>query len=135
MNRLKTSFSNLILNKAFGASIILIILIVSIFWNPEKGNLVPCFFREITGHSCPSCGLSRSFFVMSHLHILESFKFHLMGPIIYVSILLLFLKFSIELVTKKEIQIKFNPLIGRIFIGLFICLWVAYWIFKLINES
>ena len=134
MNVFQATSTNVFLNKVFGASVILVVLLASVFLNPENVNLLPCYFREITGHSCPTCGLSHSFFAMSHFQLSKSFKFHPMGPILYVITILLFFKFSIELVMKKDIKIKLNSVVTRTFLGLFFCVWVVHWIFKLMFE-
>ena len=123
------------MNKVFFAYILLMIFLISLFLNPEKVGFLTCFFRQTTGHRCPTCGLSHSFYAMSHLHLQESFKFHLMGPIIYSILLFLFLKFSFEIVTKKEIQIKINPIITKIGLIIFITLWMSFWMIRFFSGS
>ena len=108
-----------ILPKTIFLSILILGFLLSIFWNPEKVNLLPCYFHKITGFSCPTCGLTRSFHAVSHLHLQEAFQLHLMGPVIYFALVFLFLKFSFEIVTRKQIQIKVNPLLSKIALFVF----------------
>lgn len=123
-----------IAHKASWASALLAIFLVSIFFNPEKVSFLTCIFRRTTGHSCLTCGLSRSLYAVSHLHLQESFQLHLMGPIIYLAIIFLLLKFSFETVTRKEIQIRVSPLLKRISLMIFLGLWVCFWIIRFFNE-
>jgi len=123
-----------ILPKAIFLSILMSGLLLSIFWNPEKVNLLPCYFHKITGFSCPTCGLTRSFHAVSHLHFQEAFQLHLMGPVIYFALVFLFLKFSFEIVTRKEIQIKIAPLLSKITLFVFLSLWLGFWFIRLLNE-
>ena len=123
-----------ILPKAIFLSILIIGFLLSIFWNPEKVNLLPCYFHKITGFSCPTCGLTRSFSAISHLHYKEAFQLHLMGPVIYFALVFLVLKFSFEIVTRKEIQIKIAPLLSKITLFVFLGLWLGFWLIRLLNE-
>lgn len=123
-----------ILPKATFVSILVLGLLLSIFWNPEKVNLLPCYFHKLTGYSCPTCGLTRSFFAISHLHFQEAFKLHLMGPVIYFTLVFLFLKFSFEIVTRNEIQIKVNPVLTKTTLFVFLGLWLGFWLIRLLNE-
>jgi len=123
-----------ILPKAIFLSILISGFLLSIFWNTEKVNLLPCYFHKITGFSCPTCGLTRSFHAVSHLHFQEAFQLHLMGPVIYFALVFLFLKFSFEIVTRKEIQIKIAPLLSKITLFVFLSLWLGFWFIRLLNE-
>ena len=43
-----------------------------------------CSWRNLTGMDCLGCGLTRSFVFMGHAQVIESFKLHLLGPVLYV---------------------------------------------------
>lgn len=45
-----------------------------------SGGPVLCPFRRVTGLSCPSCGLSRSWSALGHLQFRQSFRAHPFGP-------------------------------------------------------
>ncbi len=122
------------LNRVAGASLILLVLLISIFVNPERVRLPVCIFRKITGHSCPACGLTRSFYAISHFHLLDSFRFHLMGPLIYFALIVLFIKFIFEILSGREIKIGKNTIILDVGVVMFLWLWIGYWIFRLISE-
>lgn len=120
--------------KVYRAVGLLGVLLIPVFLNPVELGWQVCYFKLITGYSCPSCGMSRSLYAVSHLRLQESFHFHLMGPIIYASLLLLFLKFSFEAVSGRDISVKQNPLILKIVIAAFVSLWFGFGIVRFINE-
>jgi len=123
-----------IISKLIIAAGLFAVLFLSALINPEQAVFLKCYFQELTGHPCPTCGLSHSFYAVSHLRLLESFKFHLMGPIIFMIMLFLFLKFLIEIVTKNEIKIRLNPRITKIMLVVFSFSWLSYWIFRLVTD-
>jgi hypothetical protein len=123
-----------IINKTAITLSLFTILILSIFINPEKANFLICYFQELTGHTCPTCGLSHSFYAVSHLHLMESFKFHLMGPIIFLIILFFLLKFLLEISTQKNLKIRLNPNIIKITLLVFSFSWLSFWIIRLVND-
>lgn len=114
-------------NNVFIVSAFLTLLIFSILIDPRDVSILACHLQNATGYSCPTCGLSRSFYAMAHLDITNAFGFHLLGPLFYFLIVLFFTKHSAELVLKKEIQGTWRPAITRmIFISLII-LWILIW--------
>ncbi|MFT5679730.1 MAG: hypothetical protein ACI8RZ_000635 [Myxococcota bacterium] len=42
-----------------------------------------CIWRRMTGHSCPGCGMTRSFTYMGHGQIFDAFRLHTLGPFLY----------------------------------------------------
>jgi len=123
-----------IISKLVTVSGLFAILVLSILLNPDKANFLTCYFQELTGRHCPTCGLSHSFYAVSHLHLLDSFKFHLMGPIIFMIMSLLFLKFFIEIVTKKEIKVGLHTKTTKIALIIFSFSWLSFWIFRLVTD-
>lgn len=133
---LSTSIGNdNISSKVIYLSLISVILIFSIFINPDKISLSTCAFKDLTGHSCLTCGLSRSLYAVSHLHIIESFGFHLMGPFVFFFLLFFFLKFSIEIITGREILFNVNSIVKKTGIVLFASLWLVFWAVRFLSES
>ena len=110
------------------------LIIASYFLNPLKYDLNRCGFKEMTGYSCPSCGLTRSFYSTSHFHFSKALSFHLLGPVIYLFLLLLAVKFGYEATTGKRTQISLpTPLLKNSLIAFF-GVWLVYWIFKIVGE-
>lgn len=40
-----------------------------------------CMWSQLTGSSCPGCGLTRSFTYMGHGQIVDAFRMHKLGPL------------------------------------------------------
>lgn len=119
----------------FGLAIILfVVLLVAIFVNPEIYPISNCFIHNATGYSCPSCGLSRSFHAGANLHLLQSFGFHAMGPILLLGTTLLFIKLSFESVSGKSIQLHIKSRVMKISMVIVGLIWAADWIYRLIIE-
>ena len=123
-----------ILPKAIIMSFLLSVFLVTAFINPEKTKLLTCQFKNLTGYSCPTCGLTRSFHAFSHLNFQESFRFHLLGPVIYVALLFILIKLSLEVTARKEIRLNINPGEYRIIFFLFFGALFCFWITRLVYE-
>ena len=126
---------NKIIPKAVIVLTLLSVFLVSIFINPEETKLLSCQFKQLTGYSCPTCGLTRSFYAVSHLNFQGSFRFHLLGPVIYAALLFVLIKFSIEIVTGKEITLKIHCGTTKTSIILFFCAFFYFWIIRFIYEQ
>lgn len=54
--------------------------------DPDPPYGIPCcLFRETTGIPCPLCGLTRSFVSLSHGNVERAFRYHPLGPIVYLA--------------------------------------------------
>lgn len=53
------------------------------FGTHQQLGLAPCSFEAVTRVPCPGCGLTTSFTHMAHLHVLDAFRAHLMGPLLF----------------------------------------------------
>jgi hypothetical protein len=126
--------SSQLLSRVFLLTSLLMIFLFSLFWNPEQVSLVPCFFHELTGHSCPSCGLTRSFHAIAHLNFKQAFEFHPMGIIVYVVLLAYLLKFTIEVALRKVVHVILKDWVKKFALvgGLFV--WMGWWIIRLFYE-
>ena len=83
-----------------------------------------CTFHELTGYSCLTCGLTRSFLAVAHGQFSASLGHHLMGPVLYVGMLLLLLRLGAEAAAGRT----WNPGAGfwrstLVFLAL---AWIAY---------
>ena len=123
-----------LLIKTFLAIILLTVFGGAIFLNPEETSFITCVFHEKTGFSCPACGLSRSFYSFSHFNLINSFQYHLMGPIICMSLLFILIKYSFEIISRREIRIKTDPIYIKIFLFIFSGLWICFFIIRFLHE-
>ena len=117
-------------NKAFIVIIFSLLLILTILVDPRDISILACQLKNSTGYSCATCGLSRSFYAVAHFDITEAFRYHLLGPIFYLLILGLFIKSSIELMSKKEIKILTSPKSAKILMIILAFVWLVYWTYN-----
>jgi hypothetical protein len=83
----------LIINIIF-AGVILLILLYSGFFSPDKDNYpVTCIHEKITGEPCVSCGLSHSFSLVVRGRIEEAYNWNKYG-------MRIFLFFALQLVMR-----------------------------------
>lgn len=56
---------------------ILVLLFFFYFYlNRTYGFSIPCIFHEITGFYCPGCGITRTFFSLLKLDIVQAFRYN-----------------------------------------------------------
>jgi len=114
--------------------ILLIILVTPALLNPEQIPLPNCYFKSITGYSCPTCGLTHAFHEISHLNLKSSFSHHLFGPVLYVLMLLLLVKLTVESTTGINMGIKVSSRVKKWTIFLFALCWMSFWLVRFILE-
>jgi len=115
-------------NNLFLAVLFFILLTLTLFIDPRDVSALSCQFKSTTGYNCPTCGLSRSFYAMAHLNFSNAFNYHLFGPLLYLSIVIVFLKSAGEIALNKKIRIAVPAKIFRIFITLIASGWFIFWI-------
>ncbi len=94
----------------------------------ERGFHLVCLFNEVTGFYCPSCGISRMFYELSHLNFIDAirnnaiFFFFFIPIVIYIS-----LKYYLRFILEKDVLpgIKFNKWIIVLAIIIFILFTVV----------
>jgi hypothetical protein len=119
-------------NKLVAAVVLLFVLLWAGLVDPDKGNVTTCLFLEKTGYPCPTCGMSRSFYATFHLDLQEAFQFHILGPILYLSLLGVFFRFSVELTSGRKIQLGLNKLNLYHLCYIFALLLMLNWLYVLI---
>jgi hypothetical protein len=132
LQNLKVSLRNepyLIIN-IFFAGVILLIIIYSGFFSPDKDNYpVTCLHEKLTGEPCVSCGLSHSFSLIVRGRIHEAYQWNLYG-------MRVFLFFAAQLVLRVVFSIYYlnysqtrNQLIIIDCIGSGIIFLISFWPF------
>lgn len=59
------------------------IIITAWFYYPYADNgPVLCVWRNITGHSCPGCGMTRAICASVHGNFIEAFTYNLIYPVV-----------------------------------------------------
>lgn len=87
------------------AGIIILIFAYSGIFSPEKSNHpVPCIHEKLTGHPCPTCGISHSFSAIIRGHLKEAGEWNRNGiPIFLFFFIQLFMRIAITIVNHKAI--------------------------------
>ena len=86
------------------AGVVLLMLFISFWYDPVNYKITDCAFRDMTGLSCPGCGLSRSFHSTAHLNTADAFGFHLLGPVFFLMLLLISVIYSYEVISGNNIK-------------------------------
>ena len=74
----------LVINLVF-AGIIVLILLYSVIFSPEKDNYpIPCIHEKITGEQCPSCGISHSFSLIIRGRMEEAYEWNNNGIRVFI---------------------------------------------------
>ena len=120
--------------RIFLAAVFLGLILFPFIISPAPAGIITCKFHQITGHSCPTCGMTRSLVALTHLHLKEAFLYHLFGPLVYIIFLVSFIALLTEIITGRKIGVGIKPLTIRIAIGIFFSLWIVFWIVRLVGE-
>ena len=95
---------------------------------PAEGlPLPPCWFRELTGHSCLTCGLTRSLLASARGNLSVSLEYHLMGPLLFLGLLAAIAWLGTEALTGTPVSppgARGRRLRSALILG--VCLWVTY---------
>ncbi len=118
----------------FVAVILFVIIAVSVYLDPIDYSISDCAIKQMTGYSCPSCGLTRSFHAGVNLDITQAFAFHIIGPLLLLGVVVLFIKFSIESVTGKTVQLKIKRLYIKTALLTIGIIWLVFWMWRVILE-
>ena len=120
--------------KIFLAAVFLGVIFFPFLISPAPAGIITCKFHQITGHSCPTCGMTRSLVALTHFHLKEAFQYHLFGPLVYVVFLISFIALLTEIITGRKIRLGIKSFTIRITIGIFFSLWIIFWIIRLVGE-
>jgi hypothetical protein len=101
---------------------------------PERFPLIPCPFNQLTGHSCLTCGLTRSLHALLHGDLSASIQYHLMGPVLLGGILVACVLWVVEASTGRRLRVERPGGIQRPAIFLFAAAWIAYSAVRLTAE-
>jgi hypothetical protein len=94
-----------------------------------------CLFKSITNLSCPTCGISRAFFLTAEGSIYQAMKQNFVGIFLYLGILFLLLKYILEFFRNRKINLNLPQAGSRLFLFLFFGGWFSFWFIRLLRES
>jgi len=103
-------------------------------WAPEDLQLPHCLFRDATGLSCLTCGLTRSLHAASHGHLAAAFELHLFGPVVLAGLVLLILVSVREALTgTRGLRLPHGSHL-RFVVLIVPVIWVFYGVVRMIGE-
>jgi hypothetical protein len=120
--------------KGFLAAGLLLGLLTISLVLPADLPLPACAFRAITGHSCLTCGLTRSMHAFSHGELGASLRYHMLGPIVFLGMLLAFMVFAMEAIIGRRFPVQSSLKLKSRFVAPFAIIWLVYWGTRLITE-
>lgn len=91
-----------------------------------------CIFKVVTGLPCPSCGMTHSFICLGHFRVKEAFFYNMMGPLVYFSVIIIFLISLYGLFSKKPLfsivweRLKKRILMAVLFLAFLSWIWNIY---------
>jgi len=113
----------------------LFVMIATVYVVPPEDSPFPtCEFHALTGHSCLTCGMTRSLHAISHGELIESVRHHLMGPAVFIVMLLSFIVLFLEAASGKRLRIDMGRRTRWQAVVLFAVVWLTYWGARLITE-
>jgi hypothetical protein len=119
-----------------------IIILVGAFVYPYLANLAApilpgCLFHRITGLPCLLCGMTRSLAATAHGHLVEAFRFHLLGPPLFVLAITVSALLAAEYALSRHILPRPGERSWRHIawgtLGLLIAAWIARLVFFGVN--
>jgi len=129
-------------NLSFERRAIMILLAAGLFLGlltlllvpPEDLPFAACTFRSITGHSCLTCGLTRSLHAISHGELAASLRYHVFGPVVFIGMFLGFIAFATEALTGRRFAIQPSRKQKVQFFVPFAIIWLVFWSVRLVTE-
>jgi hypothetical protein len=105
-----------------------------LMWGPAGLPFSHCLFRELTGLSCLTCGLTRSLQAASHGHLQAAFQFHLLGPFMLAGVVMLLLACVTEALTGRRLISLPRARNQRYVCFGVLAVWVVYGVGRMIVE-
>ena len=122
-------------NRYAGIGVLLSLILYAFLVDPHKVTLFRCFFREFTGWNCFACGLSHSLHASACLEWTAAVKYHLFGPVLFLSAWALSVYWILELIIGRKWAVRISPAGIRAWIAVIALIWLGYWSLYLIPSS
>lgn len=91
------------------------LFLISAFFKPSTGEYFTiCGFKNLTGLPCPGCGLTHSFCAFTQGDIGGAFAFNLMGPLLYLALIVLWIRSMCVLFNQTELVRRYDEFAARV---------------------
>jgi hypothetical protein len=111
-----------------------IVLSVIFLVPPENLPFATCAFHSLTGYSCLTCGLTRSLHAISQGALISSLRFHMMGPFLFLMMILFSALLSFEAITGRQRVFPPGGQSVKRLVSVITIIWLLYWGTRLITE-
>jgi hypothetical protein len=61
-----------------------------------------CLFKNLTGHECYGCGMTRAIFSAMHLRFTDAFRFNRLSPVVFPLLIYIWVKTILSLLPGNE---------------------------------
>lgn len=117
------------------AAAVLVVALAAICLIPPEDSVFPaCAFHALTGHSCLTCGLTRSLYAMAHGDFITSLQYHIVGPVIFIGMILYSIVFLFEAITGRRTKLTASGKGTNRVVLLLSIVWILYWGTRVITE-
>ncbi|MFY9574108.1 MAG: DUF2752 domain-containing protein [Blastocatellia bacterium] len=90
------------------------VFVASALFNPPAGEYFTiCGFKNFTGLPCPGCGLTHSFCALAKGDFTNSFAFNLLGPPLFLGLVLLWIRSAFVLSNRSSVVAGFDRMAER----------------------
>ncbi|MEY2629486.1 MAG: hypothetical protein RLZZ469_381 [Bacteroidota bacterium] len=100
----------------------------------QQSDTTLCWFKNVTGYNCPSCGTTRAVLSLFKANLLQSVQFNPLGLIVLLIMIIAPVWIAVDLLTRQdtlfqkykqtEVFLR-KPLVASFFIVMILLLW--YW--------
>ncbi len=101
---------------------------------PDGLPLPTCTFHELTGHSCLTCGLTRSLMAAARGNLSASLEYHMMGPVLLLCLLAAIVWLTTEALTGKPVLARNRGKLLRTTLVVSASAWLTYGGIRLVLE-
>jgi Protein of unknown function (DUF2752) len=116
---------------AIAAALLLWLAYTRVYWVLQAAHFPTgtCPFFALTGHPCPFCGGTRSFASMWQGDLVAAFRYHPLGPLLFVGTLVAVVVTAALLVTGRSLRLNL-AVENRVYLVAGIAFLMA-WLFRL----
>ena len=111
------------------------LLLVLYIADPNDLSPVSCRFHQLTGHSCPTCGMTRSLHAATHFDFTGAFGFHIIGPLLFFVLVVFVIKSFAELFSGRILKLGLPAKFTRRALISTGIVWGLFWLIRLGVES
>lgn len=102
-----------------------ILIVLTIFLLVIEIIPVNCFFKQITGISCPACGMTRAFHSIMNFNFYKAFSYNILSIPLFIFISISFLIFIYEIISNK---FNYAPYILKILSNKYVIILITFFI-------